>query len=482
VNFSDSSSTSAAFIARTSVSDTGKIHRPAAMNETRSFEPNLLLPCHYVPYGKNEIFHGRTTELNTMSEYIFDPAHADTFRSFAVTGNGGMGKSQIVNEFVHAHKDKFPVTLWVPADDREKMEQAYSNIAVKLGFLQEGSVQSRDNVYARQLVLEWLAKPLQQTSQTDAQSPTAVNWLIVFDNVDSPDLLADFWPHAKNGVVILTSRDTIANSQFYAIKQGLSLKPFGVEESTELLLEYTGQRDLPRDDKQVKAVVDILGGLPLAVYQMAGVIARQRMGFDEFVEQYRDEKQRRSLMDAPQIGLHSHEYKDTLASVWRFEKLESSRGLLDILAFLDPDGIPEFLLTDLGNTKTDVVILPPNCDYHEARLQLLSMSLITRNIEKRSLVIHRLVQEAARTTMSDVEYSARLTSALELMHAVWPREKDPAFRNERESWKKSEILFTHLILLGRLAGEAKWRPPVEGTMERMGAVDVLLDAAWYVME
>lgn len=392
-----------------------------------------------------------------------------------------MGKSQIVNEFVHRHKDQFDVILWIAADDREKMEQAYAAIAIQLRLVQEDSVQARDKIYARRLVLDWLAKPLKSFAQNDGGHPPLADWLVIFDNVDDPDLLIDFWPYAENGAVLVTSRDQIINSQFYEITEGLPLEPFGAQESAELLLQCTGRSLSETNQKDVDEVVKIIDGLPLAVFQMAGVIARQQMGFDEFVEQYQDEKKRERFMGAKMIGLRANEYSYTLASVWRFEKLKSSRRLVDVLSFLDPDGIPESIVSNLGQIKTDIQgSLEADYDYHDARAQLLSMSLVTRDINNKRLVIHRLVQEAARTRMSDEEYSAVLISDLQLMHAVWPQKDDPAFRNETDSWKQCETLFTHLIKLGKLAEEKKWCPPLKGTMERMNAVDVLLEAAWYV--
>ncbi|KAK4456215.1 hypothetical protein QBC34DRAFT_389279 [Podospora aff. communis PSN243] len=43
-------------------------------------------------------------------------------------------------------------------------------------------------------------------------------------------------------------------------------------------------------------------------------------------------------------------YRHTLASVWALEKLEHSAGLLDVMAFLDPAGIPEEFLREAVKT------------------------------------------------------------------------------------------------------------------------------------
>jgi hypothetical protein len=478
-SISQSRSTSTASHARTSVLDTGTQHHPAATAEVRDQEPKLCIPFHYIPHEKNETFHGRNEELSLINGYMCDAARANTFRSFAVTGKGGMGKSQIVNEFAYTHKAQFPVILWIPADDEVKMEQAYSAIATGLGFVREGSVQARDKMNATQLVLNWLAKPSRTMSQREREQSSLIDWLVVFDNVENPDLLRHFWPHVESGAVIVTSRNDIVNSRFYAVKMGLTLMPFGHAESVDLLIQLSGQTVAKTEQQHVEEVAAILHGLPLAIYQMAGVIRKECMGFDEFIEQYRDERKRGPLLNTPQIGLHSHEYKDTLASVWKFEKLVNTRDLIDVLAFLEPDSIPELIFSNLATVQTEFEILPAGYGYNQARSQLLSMSLVSRDIQNRKLSIHRLVQEAARSMMTDDRYSAVLISALELMHAVWPQKDDPAFRNEIDTWAIQETLFTHLILLGKLAGESKWCPPTEGTPQRLQAIDVLLEAAWY---
>lgn len=346
-----------------------------------------------------------------MHEYFCRSTETGSFESFAVVSQGGIGKSQIVNQCVHTHKQEFPVILWIAADSREKIEQAYSAIAIKLGLMEEGSAQARQTMHATQLVLSWLRKPCERR---DSEEPAHVNWLVVFDGVEDPDELKDFWPHFDFGAVLVTSRNDTVNSPFHDIQSGLSLEPFSTDESIKLFTKYTGRSGSEEDREQFEVVASIVDGLPLAIFQTAGVILKGHMSFGECVELYQNEGTRARMMDAPQIGLRAHdrahEYKDTLASGWRFDKLKESTHLMDVLAFLDPDGIPEFIFHDLGKVETDVEILPSGHEYTQARSQLLDMSLITRDMGQRKLLIHRLVQEAARAKMSGEQYSKVLIS------------------------------------------------------------------------
>lgn len=445
-------------------------------------DTSLRLPYHSIPQERNDNFYSRATELEIMTRYFCGPQSADHFLSFAVTGHGGMGKTQLVNEFVHAHKESFSVIVWIPADDREKMHQACSKIAVDLGLALEDSVNARNKLYATRLVLQWL-KELGSTSGHDSnESRKVVRWLVIFDNVDDPELLGQFWPpYMAGGAILVTSRNDIVEFLFFGVQESLSLEPFSHEESTRLLLHCTGRSGSEANAQQVNEVVRILDGLPLAIYQMAGVITRQRMPFDEFLNQYRDEQQRASLLRAPQIGIHASGYSHTLASVWRFEALERNKHLIDVLSFLDPDGVPEYIVSDPRRVMGGAGILPEDYDFTAARSQLLDMSLITRDLRNRKLVIHRLVQESARSKMTTLEYSTVLVFTLQLLDLVWPRDDDPAFRNETASWKRCNELFTHMIFLGKLAGDARWLPRTSEMMEQTRSINVLLEAAWYVV-
>ena len=65
----------------------------------------------------------------------------DKVRKMAITGLGGVGKTQIVLELAYQIRDKKPECLifWIPSTSVEKIEQAYMGIGKCLG-LQDAAV------------------------------------------------------------------------------------------------------------------------------------------------------------------------------------------------------------------------------------------------------------------------------------------------------------------------------------------------------
>lgn len=112
----------------------------------------------------------------------------------------------------------------------------------------------------------------------------------MFDNIDDADILDDYWPMGYLASVLITSRDPLLKTCIYTDgsgQTGISLQSFDQSEATDSQLKLTHrERELGE-----KASGQALGGLPLAITQMAGVIARNELSFTEFLEMYGRERQ-----------------------------------------------------------------------------------------------------------------------------------------------------------------------------------------------
>lgn len=219
-----------------------------------------LLPCHFIPYGRNKRFFGRELALSKVREALSPKQTSTTMdpvtnpRTFALYGPGGMGKTQVACEFVYRHRDEFDAVLWVHADNEVRLMEDFNEIALKLGLVEKDTSDARDYGYTREVVKRWLLNPRMQLQ--DEKSPLA-NWLLVYDNVEDPKLINKFWPYDGPGSVLVTSRSPFS----WAISW--LLIPFHFEESKEFLLYLTGRDEIK--DEEAVAVSDKLGGLPLAL-------------------------------------------------------------------------------------------------------------------------------------------------------------------------------------------------------------------------
>lgn len=81
--------------------------------------------------------------------------------------------------------------------------------------------------------------------------------------------------------MLITSRDPMAKSLFSTRSSGLYLNPLSDEDGVHLLNSLTGM-DNEEPDIVARQISHILGGLPLAIVQMASVIHRRQLDLTEF--------------------------------------------------------------------------------------------------------------------------------------------------------------------------------------------------------
>lgn len=455
-------------------------------NEPRSNPQILRTPCFMMPLNKNKGFYGRAEYLEDMDEVLF-PAESktptsdsasmtDMPRTFAICGAGGMGKTQLAAEYVHSRKDRFDAIFWLNADKTAKLAEGFGKIATQLGLItNDASPDARDPVIIREKVKGWFANPLKTEPTENSDSKDIASWLVVFDNADDTDQLEDYWPIEGDGCVIFTSRDPIANDPSRILANaGAELLPFGHEEATKLLCK------LARVEKDADKVVKKLGGMPLAVVQVANYMVRQKLTCSEFLEQYAEEESHSEIFehrDSTAGRRPSREpYRHNLGSVCALHQLKYGATLLDVIAFLDPDGIHERILTSWPHV-TNLDDYPRSSTvYFKARAELIQSSLATKDTGDRRLLVHRLVQDIVRSKMPPDRYRSSFAAATSLVSSIWPYE-DFGWRHGVARWRVCEELFPHILRLEQLSRyvQGTW-----GTSEMDLDLAILLtDAGWY---
>ncbi|TGJ81382.1 hypothetical protein E0Z10_g7386 [Xylaria hypoxylon] len=188
------------------------------------------------------------------------------------------------------------------------------------------------------------------------------------------------------------------------------------EEAGRLLQKTSNRESDPGSFDTCVSIAERLGGLPLAIAQMAHQIRHKHLSLTEFVEYY--DHDTRKFQEASIPGLTKQQ---TVTSIWNIESLPPPAvSLLRVLSVLDSDATYKDVLT----TSTSKVVLEhypkTKVDYFEARETLIKSSLVTRNIELGFLTIHRLVQEVVRHQLETGELRAVYNAAVVLVSDVWP--------------------------------------------------------------
>jgi len=268
-------------------------------------------------------------------------------------------------------------------------------------------------------------------------------WLLVFDNVESVDLLMTYWPTAPRGQAVITTRNH--NFAFYPTDGGLEITEWDTEMGSHFLLHLLStdiSNQLTEEEAHSAHELSLqLRGHALALSLMAGLIHRRSWSIEEFVEMYKRQPQKVN-------GIFGN---NSINALWdlSFRSLnEKTRALLGVLAFLSPDSIPQALFE-----PKDLKVLPDSLkfcedpfDFSDEMETLMTLALVKRNKEQRAFSIHRLVQTSFKHFLSPEDRQKSFNDATILVSAGFPR-KDPEFAQMYHLWKLCSLYLPHVLSL-----------------------------------
>jgi tetratricopeptide (TPR) repeat protein/DNA-binding XRE family transcriptional regulator len=343
-----------------------------------------------VPYHRNLFFTGREDILLHLYTILNTNYTAALTQTQAISGLGGIGKTQIAVEYAYRYREHYSAVLWVSAFSRDALIADFVMLAALLDLPEQ---YEQDQEIVISAVRRWLAS-----------NP---NWLLILDNVDDLQIIVEFLPTQSTGKVLLTTRLQALGS----VAQGIEVEKMGMDEGVLFLLRRTrmlaSDTSLTRIKKEIQAqVTDIvteLGALPLALDQAGAYIEETRCGLPVYLMLYRT--RRKELLH--RRGRQPIDHPEPVAGTWSlsFQRVEQSNpaaaDLLRFLSFCSPESIPEEILTgggaELGQTLGPAATDP--LQFNDVIELLLRYSLIRRNSEEALLSIHRLVQAVLKDWM-----------------------------------------------------------------------------------
>lgn len=397
-------------------------------------------------FSKNDNFFGRTEELKELDKRLLPSNDAAVssetgrMKFVALCGIPGLGKTEIALEFVHSRRSLFDAIFWVRADEKEKLEFDFSQIAVHLELDEPSELQNP--VVNRDLAKGWLSNPKKLLdTANDTIGQAEARWLVVFDNADDPDILDDLKPLFGNGSILITSRDPNAKTTFSPEPLGIDLDPFSDTEGGKWLRKLVARGS----EEEAKDISHTLGGLPLAISQIAGMVRKQYLQFSDFQDLYANEKEHEAIHDI-QLGVQRETARGTIASIWSTSRLNSSAHvLLEVASFLDPDRIQERIFYGVLENDINLADFPSTQGaFAAARGELIQTALIRRKDEKKELWIHRLLQDSVRAKMRDLRHIQVFQTAVAIVYASWPEVTHDKLHSTAR-WSQCEELYPHVI-------------------------------------
>jgi tetratricopeptide (TPR) repeat protein len=284
---------------------------------------------------------------------------------------------------------------------------------------------------------------------------------MILDNVDDAEAVravVELMPRLKGGHVIVTARA----ANFPATIRKLELDTLDEEPAAQFLLERTADdRQRANDDEaQACTLARELGGLALGLEQAGAQIATDRIGFAYYLKLWNENREKALGWSDPTLTGSER----TLATTWVTSVARltpESRRLLDRLAMLAPDPIPDSLL--------DLAVPGEAADYdvQKARAGLFSYSLIARSkgADCQGFVVHPLVQDFARREMSEEHRAEALRESL-----AWVNSGFVGALDDVRIWPVLELLAPHTLAVARRADEAGIVEPTGKLFANLGVL------------
>ncbi len=407
-----------------------------------------LSPYWSVPLPRNPFFTGREEILEALHTQLGNDQAVALTQSSALHGLGGVGKTQIALKYAYRHALEYSAVFWIGSETDEQIVASLLQISE---VLQLAGRDDQDQQRVIAAVQRWFT--------------THSQWLLIWDNVEDLAVLDRFLPSVRQGVILITTRCQALG----VLARGLDLRPMEHEEGILFLLRRAKVLVPEAAHEQVRQfavhtpaqyaaaadLVTAMGGLPLALDQAGAYLEETHCGMPAYLELFCT--QRTILLQ--QRGERSRTHPAsvsitfTLAITATAGRHPAVWDLLHVCALLQPDGIPEELFrqgaehlgTPLGVACRDEL------EWNRVAAIACAYSLLSRQPEKQTLSMHRLVQMVLFDTMTQAEQEQWSRQVIEGLDAVFP-EVVPA--TEYALWNQCERLLPHALFSLDRAGVA----------------------------
>ena len=398
-----------------------------------------------VPYLHNDYFTGYE-EILAQLHTRFKTNHATALsQRQAMSGLGGIGKTQIAIEYAHRYQQEYQAVLWAHAESHEALTSSFVEIA-STKHLNLPQKDEQDQTLIVNAVKRWL-----QDNH---------GWLLILDNADEPTIVREFLPTKFDGHILLTTRAQARGG----LAQRIEIDTFTPELGALFLLRRAtliaadGALDeaLQSDREVAVQISKELGGLPLALDQAGAYIEETACSLSDYLNLYRT---RRAEVLKERGGLIG-DHPDSVATTWSLsfqrveEKNAAAADLLRFCAFLHPEAIPEEIITAGAEHLGPLLQIAARdpLELNKAIAELSAYSLIRRDPAEKTLSIHRLVQVVLQDTMTDEETKLWVKRVVLAVNAIFPDANPDA---DFIPWRVYERYLLHALVCADLFKQKK---------------------------
>ncbi len=399
-------------------------------------------PLWGVTLPRNEFFTGREDILGILHRCLCIEQTRAFPRAIALTGLGGIGKTQTALEYAYQHALEYRAIFWIEAESLEHILFSLQRIAELLQLPERLATEQRRIIDA---VQRWFA--------------THDHWLVIWDNLEDLELPFCLLPVLRQGALLFTTRQQALGT----FAQSFNLRPLMHEEGTSLLLRRAKRRELEMAQEQMlhqaetpsaeysaaSKLVTLLGGLPLALDQVGAYIEDNGCSLVDYLQRY--EMRQVDLLDRRGEAGSYHPQPVTttflLACAQVEQTYKEAADLLRVCAFLYAEAIPAeiFRLGSVHLEPTLAALVSDPIQFDLMLAALRRLSLIQRHAETNTLSLHRLLQVVVREQMDSAEERLWCKCIVQMMNTIFPAGDDIATWDKCERYLSQALACVPLI-------------------------------------
>src|SRR4029077_683498 len=205
-------------------------------------------------------FVGREDELAHLNEILSRDDRTAITQVAAASGMGGVGKTALAVEYVRRFGSRYGGVWWCRSETRPGLLASLGNL---LRHLEPQAPEEPDLATAARAALTSLAN-------------RNASWLLVYDNVPSPDEINDLMPHA-GAKLLITSRFPFWSE--WAECVAVDVLPL------EKAIEFLNAKAKRSDVDGARELANVLDRLPLALDHAAALCLRTHLSFNDYAVQ-----------------------------------------------------------------------------------------------------------------------------------------------------------------------------------------------------
>jgi tetratricopeptide (TPR) repeat protein len=374
-----------------------------------------------VPYARNDNFTGYESELAELENMVLAGPQST---KIAITGPGGIGKSQLALELAYRTQQNYQncSVFWISASDMDSFYQGCSYIAQKVNI----PGWNEENEDTRKLLQLYLS------------GESAGRWLLIYDDADDASLgdsgqmssggttLLDFIPQSDQGCIVFTT--AISNTaEILTPGNTIRLQKMAEKTAEQILQNLLTNSSLANEREEVRLLLEELSYLPLAITQAAAYIKHNEMSISDYLELISEQKEKIMAPNDRKYGQQLQHYNadnpvamTTLVALAHVSSRNpTAANCLFFMACVDrKDILQELLPTTSSKATVDL---------------LSTYAVVIKRPASSALDLHRLVHLALRSYLQEQVLLRQCNQeAIEILLEKFPSDD----HENRSKWRR----------------------------------------------